>query len=349
MRGQLIGSRAGKPEAIVKRVGHDGLRPDFTLSGGSVAQGWGAGTPAAHPPQSQGEPKAAAIGGGAGVVTRSDVLSLFHGNNSVSRANLLKSPALVLIDSYPDGSFSGTASMRRGKGNTETESAWSLLTDAEREAESAVRGARSSVKMLRKKVRHYDLRRLLTFTNGGRGQGWNSLRDAVRDTLAWYKAEGRYLLGDTAFVCVPERGGLYGRIHVHGAIRAGYRLDYSAVIASWSRFLTSLGYISSASCHRWHAGDDNGKHSSGFSSARVCANYMAKYLAKGFETEPHVLYEKRFRSEGCVIPEPRRVGGFPLADVPALLEDTFGGRVTGGWHEDEHGAYGGWWFEVDPP
>jgi hypothetical protein len=231
----------------------------------------------------------------------------------------------------------------------DSSSKWKQLTDEEREKESQDRGARSAVSNLRYKVRHHDLRRLLTFTNGATDGGWSTLRASVMDTIEWYRTEGRYLLGETAFVCVPERGGAYGRIHVHAAIRTGYRLDYAAIIKSWSAFLTAKGFISSASCHRWHAGDEQGRGANGFSSARLCASYLAKYLTKGFETEPHVKYEKRFRSDGALVPQARRIYGLTLAEVPECLGDTFGGRVQSGWYEDSEGAYGGWWFEVDPP
>jgi hypothetical protein len=103
--------------------------------------------------------------------------------------------------------------------------------------------------------------------------------------LDWYTQDGHWLLGETSFVAVPERGKDWGRIHVHAAIRRGYRLDYSAIIASWSAYLTARGYNSSTGTHRFHAGDEHGKATNGFSSARVCGDYMAKYLAKGFETD----------------------------------------------------------------
>jgi len=176
------------------------------------------------------------------------------------------------------------------------------------------------------------------------------MRESVRQVLDWYAhAGGRELLGDTPFVCVPERGEDRGRIHVHGAIRSGYRLDYTAIIASWSAYLRSQGYFSSApsGVHRWHAGDEQGRGKVGFSSARVCADYMAKYLAKGFLTDGRVKYEKRYRSDGCLVVEPRRISGFSMGGVPTLLEDTFGpGRVECTWYDAPDGKHGGWWVEV---
>jgi hypothetical protein len=169
--------------------------------------------------------------------------------------------------------------------------------------------------------------------------------------LDWYLHHGgRELLGDTPLVCVPERGDKGRRIHVHGAIRSGYRINYTAIRASWSAYLAAHGYISTApsGLHRWHAGDENGRGKDGFRSARTCADYMAKYLVKGFESEAREKYEKRFRSDGCFVPEPRRSSGFPLGGVPALLKENFGvGETHCVWFDTPNGKYGGWWIEVD--
>jgi len=274
----------------------------------------------------------------------------------VSRSNLAEAPATVSLYGYPDGSFSGTAYLRRAAGHVVAASTsrdewyWSL-TDDERHAANLQRANRHAAQDLMRKVRQGNLRRLLTFTNGGDGEGWQTLRESVRDVLDWYLHHGgRELLGDTPLVCVPERGENGRRIHVHGAIRSGYRLDYSAIIASWSAYLTSHGFVSTAASglHRWHAGDEQGRGKDGFSSARTCADYMAKYLVKGFESDARVKYEKRFRSDGCLVPEPRRVSGFPLGGVPAMLKDTFGvGEVHCVWFDTPNGKYGGWWVEVD--
>jgi hypothetical protein len=349
MNGQVNRSRVGKPEADAQRVADERNAPDCARLSGR-GHGGEAGSPASplrdRAPAKPATPRRVAAN------PPPSGLSSFHGHNSVTCENLMKCPSLVMIHSYPDGSFSGVASMRHGRKREDGqpgESVWSGLSQDERDAENLQRSNRRAMQDMKRHVRHGDLRRLLTFTNGGEGQGWTTLREAALQTLEWYRTEGRELLGETAFVCVPERGGGNGRIHVHAAIRKGYRLDYSRIIASWSSFLTAKGFISSASCHRWHAGDDQGRGANGFSSARVCAGYLAKYLTKGFESEPRAKFEKRYRTAGSIVPEPRRIHGLSLAEVPIALGDTFGGRVSGGWYEDEDGRYGGWWFEVDPP
>ena len=269
----------------------------------------------------------------------------------MSSGNLGNAPALVTIHSYPDDSFSGNASIRRGlksEDSSNGDSAWWAMTDEEREIANAKRSGHRAIQTLTRKVRHGNLRRLLTFTNGGRGQGWESLRSSVLDVCEWFKAEGD-LLGDTGFICVAERGKDGGRIHVHAAIRSGYRLDYSAIIASWTAFLTAKGYESSTGSHRWHAGDELGRGRTGFSSARTCADYLSKYLAKGFKSDARAKFEKRFRSSGCYLPEPKRLCGGVMDDVPGLLAEMFEGRsIHTRWFEGGDGSYGGYTFEVGP-
>ena len=273
-------------------------------------------------------------------------------------AKLAEMPAEVSLVAFPDGSFSGTAYIKRGRRrNGEVdglgdEAYWSL-SDEERKALNLGRSNRQAARDMRWKIRRNDLRRLLTFTNGASGGGWSSLAQAVRHVLDWYLHHGgRELLGETAFVCVPERGKRGLRIHVHAAIRAGYRLDYSAIRRSWSVYLTAQGFVSTAKSgeHRFHAGDEEGRGKVGFASARTCADYMAKYLVKGFETEARLAYEKRFRSDGCLRPEPRRWSGFALGGVPGLLRGEFGSdRVECVWFDALDEKYGGWWVEVAPP
>lgn len=284
-------------------------------------------------------------------------ISSLYGHNSLTRENTLPAaPALMNLYRYPDGSVSGVASMRHGRG-IRRESGdvrpgrYGSQSADERAAANRLRSGRRAGQDLRRKVRNADLRRLLTFTNGAEGEGWTSLHQAVRDVVEWYLLlGGRELLEGSPIVIVAERGkGDKRRIHVHAAIKHGYFIDYRAIITSWSDYLTSRGFISTASCHRFHAGDDNGKHSKGFSSARVCADYMASYLGKGFSEEERTLYEKRYRVMGIDAPTPRRLTGFPLLAVPDLLRDTFGSEVECTWYESPDGDYGGWFIEVSAP
>lgn len=267
---------------------------------------------------------------------------------------LLEAPASLNLHRYPDGTLSGVASMRHGvarDGATGGGSGvWARLTSEQREDLNRVRSSRRASQDLRRKIRHADLRRLLTFTNGAPG-GWESMREAMLHVVDWYvNGGGCGLLGGSPLAVVAERGEEYGRIHVHAAVRAGGFIGYNAVRASWTEYLTSHGYTSSGEWHRFHAGDENGKHSQGFSSARVCADYMAKYLGKSFASEGRGSWEKRYRVLGVTVPSPCRVDGLRLGDVPGTLRDTFFGRsVECRWYEDADGNYAGWFVEVGPP
>lgn len=276
----------------------------------------------------------------------------------MSRANALKeAPALVTLTQYSDGSFSGVASIRKSRrplaeGEALShESAWSHLEDVERSARNRRRAARQASVDLRRKVRSADLRRLLTFTNGAEGDGWQTLGECVRDVYEWYASVGYLLLGCSPMALVAERGkGRRRRIHGHMAIRKGQFIPYKEIIESWTAFLVSKGHQPhNSDFHRFHAGDENGDHKNGFSSARVCADYMAKYLAKGFEEDDRGLYQKRYRCNGVMVAEPRRLVGFTLAEVPQLLADTFAGTVEVRWYESPDGDYAGWYIEVGAP
>jgi hypothetical protein len=205
---------------------------------------------------------------------------------------------------------------------------------------------------MRRKIRNGDLRRLLTFTNGS-PEGWANGREAMLHVLDWYEnGGGRDLLKGSPLVVVPERGKKsYKRLHVHGAMRHGYRLEYSAIIRSWSDYLTSKGHISTANYHRWHVGDEQGRGKDALSSSRVTADYMAKYLGKDFlEDMEHQLNAKRYRCSGVMAPEPVRRVGMLLADIPAMLADTFGTRLDSVvWYESPDGTYGGYFIEVGAP
>lgn len=138
---------------------------------------------------------------------------------------------------------------------------------------------RRSAAALKRYVRFHSLTRLLTFTNGSTGDGWTSRAAALDDFSLWLRWHG-HKLGATPVLAVAERGGKGGRWHVHALIRSGYRLDYSGIHLSWSEFMEGRCWHAPNGSHRWHAGDDQGKHGKGFSSARVAAQYAAKYLWK---------------------------------------------------------------------
>lgn len=242
--------------------------------------------------------------------------------------------------------------MRRGKpgavGDRADFTSWDRLTRRERDTLNRARSARRAGQDLRRKIRTADLRRLLTFTNGAEGDGWESLGECVSHVMEWYVTVGWEFLKDSPVAVVAERGEGHGRIHAHAAVRKGYFIDYNGIRESWTAFLITKGYQPhNSQWHRFHAGDEQGDHKNGFSSARVCGDYMAKYLAKSFQTDDRGLFQKRYRCRGVVPLEPRRMVGFTLADVPELVANTFPGAATVDWYESPDGDYGGWFIEVD--
>jgi hypothetical protein len=61
--------------------------------------------------------------------------------------------------------------------------------------------------------------------------------------------------------------------------------------------------------HRFHAGDDTGGHSKGFSSARIAARYVSKYIGKAFDDgEQHEANENVYRRSLGFAPVPRKYG-----------------------------------------
>ena len=206
---------------------------------------------------------------------------------------------------YPDGSFEGSAVFSaehwtppgQGKGS------YHELQQEERDILNNQRASRRASLVLRRFIRTHDLKRLLTFTTGD-SEGWASRKESLDCVSDFLKVHGA-LLGDTAIATVAERG-LHGqrRWHVHAAIRSGYRLPYSTIIATWSNFLNRRGYSSVTGTHRWHAGDEQGRGGLGFKSARVCAGYMAKYLVKSMEVVEAEHYVHRYRTAGGPVPKP---------------------------------------------
>jgi len=248
---------------------------------------------------------------------------------------------------YPDGSISGVVARVRGNGGLNPESWWQTLDESDKEADNRRRVSSRARGQLMRLVRRGNLRRLLTFTNGARGEGWRSYQDAIRDVMRWYREWGGCgLLVGTPIVLVAERG-KDGRIHVHGAIRGGYYFNYSAVIHSYSAYMESIGYHSTVGTHRFHSGDENGKHRDGFTSARWCARYMAKYLSKTFEDE-RKSYEHRYLADGIKPPEPDKCCVGSIAETQATVLDTWDGAEVE-WFEDADGRVAGFWFEWEPP
>jgi len=177
-----------------------------------------------------------------------------------------------------------------------------------------------------RKVRSADLTRLLTFTNGHTGEGWTNRADCLRDVYAWVASDdGRRLLLGSAVAVIAERGAVAGRWHAHAAVRRNGRLDYSGIIRSWSAHLESLGYHSATGTHRFHAGDDSGKHSDGFASSRVCARYLTKYLTKSLGTERGPKASKSYRCLDLT----------PFSSKPVFYQDADGFTI-------------GFWFDSLP-
>lgn len=261
----------------------------------------------------------------------------------------MEKPASIAVRTYPDGSRQGVAYIHRGKpGISDEASWWALLSQDERDEANKRRSDLHAQRSMQVYIRSADLTRLTTFTNGAQGDGFTSLREALRMFEAWYTSGGgRNLLGPC--VVLPERGGRNGRIHLHAAVARRKRLRWDAIRVSWTNWLNTHGYPSRSTFHRFHAGDDTGKWADGCYSARECALYMAGYLGKSLSSEPRDPYEHRFESFGVTPVEPQRLSGFFLSDVVPLLWDTFAGSVEFEWFHDPAGNRAGLWFDVPAP
>lgn len=235
---------------------------------------------------------------------------------------------MASVFSYPDGSFEGSLTPRGACGAgrarmTVEERAQGLewyvgkkqaLAWAESEAAAArvhlahmnaIRARQRAKVCVRRFVRAHDLRRLVTFTNGdAESEGWTSRKQALDDVAGWMKNHRVELFGDVPVILIAERGGKNGRWHVHGAMPRGGRLPYSAIIESWSAYMERLGWHSATGKHRWHAGDESGKHRGGFASARVAARYLVKYIIKGMDEDDGTKGEHRYRTAGGRLPRP---------------------------------------------
>lgn len=215
----------------------------------------------------------------------------------------------VFVDE--DGSIEGSLVRRREDGsrpvNLDGDGSWyEALSDDERSRENLRRADGRARTQLKRFIRHHNLTRLLTFTNGGSGDGWLTRSDALDTVALWLKLYGG-LLGDTPIALVAEQGARGGRWHVHAAIRNGYWLPYRDIIASWSQFMENRGYHSEFG-HRFHAGDEDSKHRDGFTSARVCAVYLCKYLTKSMRQEAHESGTHRYRTAAGQLPPPTYAG-----------------------------------------
>lgn len=209
--------------------------------------------------------------------------------------------------SYDDGSFEGSLVVRRQEKRPDDGAGhwYSDLTDEEQAQENLRRADRRAVLQLKRYIRHHSLTRLITLTNGDNASfGWSCRSGALSDCSEWLQAEGHALLGGGALAAVAEQGERGGRWHVHLAIAGGFRLDYRRIIRSYSAFMEGRGWHSSTGTHRFHAGDEAGKHKGGFSSARVCSEYMAKYLTKSLRQSVEEKHLNRYRVYGGSTPKP---------------------------------------------
>jgi hypothetical protein len=208
-------------------------------------------------------------------------------------------------------------------------------------AERSVR--RSSVK-LRRLARYNDLTRLITFTNGATGAGWESRKVALDDVARFLKVHGRECFGRYRSILVAEQGGKGARWHVHGVIPAGGWLKYSAIIARWSDFMERRGWHSASGTHRWHCGDEHGKHKGKFSSARVAGHYIAKYLTKDLATHDYGSGVHRYRYVGTDNPLPDLSHFRSMSEALSILT---GCHLTPIEQPDTDGVLYvvGYWFE----
>lgn len=229
----------------------------------------------------------------------------------------------VKLWEYPDGSRDGHAMWRSTLPDAPPPSlpAREWRSEAERGvqddatcAANRTRSARRSRKSLMRMIRMGSMDTLGTLTIGG--DNVPGQYQATSLALDWFRRYGRRLMDDRAAVFVPEYGECNGRVHVHFAIRkGGSRWDYSAIIASWSEYLTRRGYHSSVGTHRVHLSVRR--------TSRTLARYLGKYLGKSLDGVELPKGSHRYRAVGCSAPSPAWV--VSVEDV-ATLRDVFGIR-----------------------
>lgn len=259
---------------------------------------------------------------------------------------------VVQVCRFPDGSLRGSAVHAPVRVWPKQISIPSILTDEQiqaRREDNARRSLAESAKRLARFIRFNNLTQLLTFTNGA-ADGWSDGYTALNDVSAFLNApENRALFGDTPLASVAEQGAAGGRWHVHCAVRPGW-LPYSRIIATWSAHMESLGYVSTveSGVHRFHSGDEHGKGKRGFSSARVAAGYMVKYLTKAFaDTSTRRMFKQIYRSFGGSAPvvDKRRVDSLREAVAGLSLRSSNIHALE--WHNGETGETHLWGLLFD--
>lgn len=278
----------------------------------------------------QGAPQGAPEGGGEGV----------EGLYPCSTDTLGSEQVKVCVQAYPDGGFDGSMVISRvmfspesrkqdnqGEGRPELLEVLkaggsvclfcSLDGDwLSRRDDNASRSVRRSAVRVRQIARLNEMRRLMTFTNGDEHGGWRSRKECLDTVARFFKVHGRECFGGLSFLVVAERGGKRGRWHAHALCPQTAWLPYRRVIRRWSRFMEGQGYHSINGTHRWHAGDEQGKHTAGFPSARVAAAYASKYLTKDLGgADEYGSGTHRYRTVGTENPVPAvsRVASFNAA------------------------------------
>jgi hypothetical protein len=185
----------------------------------------------------------------------------------------------------------------------------------------------------------------MTFTNGDQyGEGWQNRKQALDDVARFLKVHGRECFGAYRALLVAEQGGKGGRWHVHVVVPAGGWLPYSKIIRRWSDFMERRGWSSKTGTHRWHVGDEQGRHKKAFASARVAGLYIAKYLTKDLGAVDYGTHVNRYRNVGTDMPTPEEVAHPTFGDA---IESLAGVRLTPIEIPDAHGELYlvGYWFD----
>lgn len=172
---------------------------------------------------------------------------------------------------FPDGSSEGYV-MRVGP-RTDGPHSGNRPAGADSMHDNAGRASRRAKGAIRRYCRMYDLRRMLTFTLGDKGDGWPDAKSALGDVMEWLvHGEGREIVGKR-LIAVCEVG-KHGRVHVHAAVGVNPYISYDRFRLSWSRFLNTK--------YGWRDGREHFVHVGGRpkASARKAGFYIAKYITK---------------------------------------------------------------------
>lgn len=183
-----------------------------------------------------------------------------------------------------------------------------------------------SVSRARRQMRHklvmMDADRMFTFTRRG---GFETREVALGVFDKWYRRYSKVSGSFQAVVVLEEHlggGENHGRFHLHVALNRFHPLK--VMLYHWHR---ALGAKTLMRLEESPGGIDAGKADRRKKGPRAIYRYMAKYLAKGWETQPKGT--KRYTSRGKIDPPETTVYYLPAGPAGFYQAVRFARAVVG--------------------